>query len=168
VIALGNSLNQLGIKRVTGNLVLTSNFAMNYKSNPSVAGHAEARIRRSDVVKCCCPVLDSAPWNTGQEWLFPVLSRWRHSQFLNKSCYCVTIFALAQIIKEMNIYSNNEMAEMLAQSLGSAVRTTASCHCRWGASEIQLVNGSGLGVENRISPRAVYVYRDSGNYCPTS
>jgi len=28
---------------------------------------------------------------------------------------------LAQIIKEMNIYSNNEMAEMLAQSWGSAV-----------------------------------------------
>jgi len=40
-IALGNSLNQLGIKRVTGNLVITSNFAMNYKFNPSVAGQLQ-------------------------------------------------------------------------------------------------------------------------------
>jgi len=35
---------------------------------------------------------------------------------------------LAQIIKEMNIYSNNEMAEMLAQSLGAqSVQQQGSC-----------------------------------------
>jgi len=31
-IALGNSLNQLGIKRVTGNLVITSNFELQIQS----------------------------------------------------------------------------------------------------------------------------------------
>jgi len=81
VIALGNSLNQLGIKRVTGNLVLTGNFAMNYKSNPSVAGQLLKRIRRSDVVVVAAQYLSLPHGTPGQEWLFPVLSKWGHSQF---------------------------------------------------------------------------------------
>jgi len=55
----------------------------------------------------------------------------------------------------MNIYSNNEMAEMLAPSLGSAVSSNFLPLPLGAQSEIQLVNGSGLGVANRISPRAV-------------
>jgi D-alanyl-D-alanine carboxypeptidase/D-alanyl-D-alanine-endopeptidase (penicillin-binding protein 4) len=63
---------------------------------------------------------------------------------------------LSQILKEMNIYSNNEMAQMLAQSLGGSqsVQQQAAQAAGVPQSEIQLVNGSGLGVENRISPRA--------------
>jgi D-alanyl-D-alanine carboxypeptidase/D-alanyl-D-alanine-endopeptidase (penicillin-binding protein 4) len=65
--------------------------------------------------------------------------------------------SLTQIIKEMNIYSNNAMAEMLATSLGGAqvVSQLAAQSANVPPGEIQLVNGSGLGVENRISPRAV-------------
>jgi D-alanyl-D-alanine carboxypeptidase/D-alanyl-D-alanine-endopeptidase (penicillin-binding protein 4) len=37
-IALGNSLNKMGIKRITGNLVITGNFAMNFQRNPLLAG----------------------------------------------------------------------------------------------------------------------------------
>jgi len=56
----------------------------------------------------------------------------------------------------MNIYSNNEMAEMLAQSsLGEQSVQQQAAAAGVPQSEIQLVNGSGLGVENRISPRAV-------------
>jgi len=72
---------------------------------------------------CCCPVLDSAQGTprprvvisgSVQVATLPVPKQillLRHQSL-----------PLAQIIKEMNIYSNNEMAEMLAQSLGSAVR----------------------------------------------
>ena len=37
-IAVGNALNQMGIDRVAGNLVVTGNFRMNYQSDPVAAG----------------------------------------------------------------------------------------------------------------------------------
>jgi D-alanyl-D-alanine carboxypeptidase/D-alanyl-D-alanine-endopeptidase (penicillin-binding protein 4) len=49
------------------------------------------------------------------------------------------------------------MAEMLAYLLGGApvVQQKAATSADVPLTEIQLVNGSGLGVQNRISPRAV-------------
>lgn len=159
-IALGNSLNQLGIKRVTGNLVITGNFAMNYKSNPSVAGQL---LKQG---------LDAQMWSSvvAAQYLSLPHGTPRPRVVISGSVQVVTLpvpkqilllrhqsLPLAQIIKEMNIYSNNEMAEMLAQSLGGAqsVQQQAAIAAGVPQSEIQLVNGSGLGVENRISPRAV-------------
>jgi D-alanyl-D-alanine carboxypeptidase/D-alanyl-D-alanine-endopeptidase (penicillin-binding protein 4) len=57
----------------------------------------------------------------------------------------------------MNIYSNNAMSEMLADSLGGApkVAQIAAQAAQMPLDEIQIDRGSGLGVENRISPRAV-------------
>jgi D-alanyl-D-alanine carboxypeptidase/D-alanyl-D-alanine-endopeptidase (penicillin-binding protein 4) len=57
----------------------------------------------------------------------------------------------------MNVFSNNDMAQMLADSVGgyTVVQSTAAKLARVPESEIQLINGSGLGVENRISPRAI-------------
>jgi len=96
VIALGNSLNQLGIKRVTGNLVLTGNFAMNYKSNPSVGQLLKQGLDAQMWSCCCCPVLELPPPAKSGYFRF----KWGHSQFLNKSCYCVTnLYLLAQIMK---------------------------------------------------------------------
>jgi D-alanyl-D-alanine carboxypeptidase/D-alanyl-D-alanine-endopeptidase (penicillin-binding protein 4) len=56
----------------------------------------------------------------------------------------------------MNIYSNNVMAQMLADTLGGVnqVRKLSSEAAGVPLSEIQLINGSGLGQENQISPRA--------------
>ena len=159
-IALGNSLNQLGIKRVTGNLVITGNFAMNYKSNPSVAGQL---LKQG---------LDAQMWSSvaAAQYLNLPYGTPRPRVVISGSVQAVTLpvpkqilllrhysLPLAQIIKEMNIYSNNEMAEMLAQSLGGAqsVQQLSAIAAGVPQSEIQLVNGSGLGVANRISPRAV-------------
>lgn len=159
-IALGNSLNQLGIKRVTGNLVIVSNFAMNYKFNPSVAGQL---LKQG---------LDAQIWPSAAAAQYLSLPHGtpRPRVVISGSVQVTTLpvpkqilllrhqsLPLAQIIKEMNIYSNNEMAEMLAQSLGGAqsVQQQAAIAAGVPQSEIQLVNGSGLGVENRISPRAV-------------
>jgi len=88
VIALG-SLNQLGIKRVTGNLVL-GNFAMNYKSIPSVAGQLlkqglDAQMWSSVVAAQYLSLPHGTP---RQEWLFPVLQVGTFP--VPKSCYCVT------------------------------------------------------------------------------
>jgi serine-type D-Ala-D-Ala carboxypeptidase/endopeptidase (penicillin-binding protein 4) len=159
-IALGNSLNQMGIKRVTGNLVITGNFAMNFQRNPLLAGQFLKQ------------ALNATTWPRG--------ATFQHSQMPKGTPKPQVVIAggvkveaianpqptlllrhhslpLKQIIREMNVFSNNEIAQMLADTVGGAevVQSTAARLARVPQSEIQLINGSGLGQENRISPRAV-------------
>lgn len=63
---------------------------------------------------------------------------------------------LIHLLKLMNLYSNNAMAEMLAEAVGGAAQVAQIARAAAGipAEELHLINGSGLGVENRISPRA--------------
>lgn len=159
-IALGNTLNALGIHQVTGNLTIVGNFAMNYQSNPQKAG---------ELLK---QGLDSTTWKAGATAQYSDLPAGtpRPKVAISGIVQVATIpnpkqflllrhrsLPLSQILKEMNVYSNNEMAEMLGQSLGGTeiVRSKAAAAAGVSNSEIQLINSSGLGVENRISPRAV-------------
>ena len=56
----------------------------------------------------------------------------------------------------MNIYSNNVMADMVANLTGGpqAVVTKASAGADMPPGALSLVNGSGLGMENQMSARA--------------
>ena len=148
-IAVGNALNKLGIRQVAGNLVVTGKFNMNYKADSLVAGqlllqgfdprlwspvvyqqysHATERHSSSAGVYL---------WNCfGGAIAYPI----------KLSCCCaISPLLLAEILKQMNIYSNNEMAEMLAQSVGgaTAVAQLAAQAADVPPAEIQLVNGSG-------------------------
>jgi serine-type D-Ala-D-Ala carboxypeptidase/endopeptidase (penicillin-binding protein 4) len=64
---------------------------------------------------------------------------------------------LLDIIREMNIYSNNEIAQTLADGVGGqgAVMQITAKSAGFAPGEIQLINGSGLGVQNQIAPHAV-------------
>lgn len=169
-IALSAALNRLGIRRVNGNLVIVGDFSMNYQPNPTLSGQLlkqgldnkywprftaaqyaamypktpKPQVVIAGGIKVAIP---PAPLNKGGFTGFPkqiLLVRHRS-------------MSLTQIIKQMNIYSNNEMAEMLAKSVGGAsvVSQIAAKSAGVPHEEIHLVNGSGLGVENRISPHAV-------------
>ena len=65
--------------------------------------------------------------------------------------------SLGEILRQMNIYSNNYIAQMLADALGGAgeVISIAEGVASVSSGDISLINGSGLGEENRITPRAV-------------
>lgn len=159
-IALGNALNRLGLRQVTGNLIITGNFAMNYEVNPQVAG---AFLKQA---------LNSQQWSaeiTAQHQTLPTGTP-KPQVAIAGSVQVATLpipkqiallrhqsLPLAQILKQMNIYSNNAMAEMLAASVGGeqVVAQLASQSAGFPRHEIQLINGSGLGPENRISPRAI-------------
>ena len=56
----------------------------------------------------------------------------------------------------MNVYSNNYIAESLTQKMGGGkkVAQITAQVAKVPPEEILLINGSGLGVDNRISPRA--------------
>ena len=59
-------------------------------------------------------------------------------------------------LKVMNVHSNNVMADYLGEKLGGGARVAqrAAQLAAVPEAEIQLINGSGLGQENRVSPRA--------------
>jgi serine-type D-Ala-D-Ala carboxypeptidase/endopeptidase (penicillin-binding protein 4) len=158
-IAIGNSLNKMGIKRITGNLVITGNFAMNFQRNPVLAGQMLKQ------------ALNTATWSRAaafQHSLMPkgtpkpqvvIAGEVKVEAFANPQQMLLVrhhSLPLKQIIREMNVFSNNEMAQMLAEAVGGApvVQSVAAQLARVPQSEIQLINGSGLGQENRISPRA--------------
>ncbi len=159
-IALGNTLNKMGIKQVKGNLIITGNFAMNFQRHPLLAGQLLKQ------------TLNSATWTRPENYIYSIMPKGTP-----KPAVVITgtvklaaqanpqqnllvrhrSIPLRQIIKEMNVFSNNEIAEMLADSVGGStvVQSTAAKLARVPSNEIQLINGSGLGPENRISPRAI-------------
>lgn len=159
-IALGNALNQLGITQVKGNLMITGDFSMNFQSDPQVAG---TLLKQG---------LNSRLWSSGveQQYLNLPQKPGRPQVAIAGDVQVIpTVPSPAQLLlrhqsltvlellKQMNIYSNNAMAEMLAKSVGGADKVVqiVTRVAQIPPGEIQLINGSGLGVENRISPQAV-------------
>jgi serine-type D-Ala-D-Ala carboxypeptidase/endopeptidase (penicillin-binding protein 4) len=159
-IQLGNQLNQLGIRQVTGNLVVVGRFYMNFESNPRTSGNL---LKQG---------LNAQLWSSEVENQYATLPRGTaRSQVAirGKVTFIPSLPGqmqplvnypsppLATILKKMNMYSNNAMAEMLASSVGGAQAVKQKVMQATGipSAEIQLVNGSGLGMANRISPRAV-------------
>ena len=162
-IALGNELNRIGVTKVTGNLVLTGNFLMNFETQPEKAG---ALFKQA---------LDANRWSgevAEQYQKLPAGTPRPHvtiagavqgvhygAALLPKQILLLRhrSLPLSQILKLMNIYSNNIIAESLANSLGGAavVAQQAATAADVPQDEIRLTTGSGLGVENQISPRAI-------------
>jgi serine-type D-Ala-D-Ala carboxypeptidase/endopeptidase (penicillin-binding protein 4) len=158
-VALGNALNKAGIKQVTGNLLIAGNFAMNYEVDPNVAGNL---LKQG---------LDPNLWNGEAKAQFaqmpagtprPQVKINGGVQFIqnlppSKPIVRHQSMQLVSILKAMNTYSNNIMAQMMADLLGGApaVAKKAAEVAHVPAIEITLKNGSGLGTSNQISPRAV-------------
>ncbi|MGB5594766.1 MAG: D-alanyl-D-alanine carboxypeptidase [Crocosphaera sp.] len=158
-IAVGNQLNKLGIREVTGNLIIVDNFAMNFKSDPQTSGQllqlAFNSRRWTPLIK---QQYQTLPPNTPkpQITIKGTVKVQDHLPETAQSLLRHQSLTMAELLKQMNIYSNNVMAQMLAESVGGAavVAEIAAKAAKVDTQEVQLINGSGLGVENRISPRA--------------
>ncbi|NEO83613.1 MAG: D-alanyl-D-alanine carboxypeptidase [Spirulina sp. SIO3F2] len=158
-IAVGNALTDQGITQIAGDLVIVGPFFMNYKTDGTVAGQLlrvaldslqwprEAQMQYAEL-----PPETPKPQVTvqGTVRVEAAVPSQATPLFRHESVN------LANILKQMNIYSNNVMAQVLAESAGGAdaVAQLAAQVAGVPPEEIQLINGSGLGVENRISPRA--------------
>ncbi|MBF2018515.1 MAG: D-alanyl-D-alanine carboxypeptidase [Rivularia sp. T60_A2020_040] len=158
-ITIANMLNKMGIKRVNGNLIVVGKFAMNFQRNPQLAGEAFKS------------AINSATWSRNITMQYSRMAKGTPKPQIvitgkveaaeeveSSQTPLIRHYSLpmTQLINEMNVFSNNEMAEMFAESVGGArvVQSTAAELARVPQSEIQLINGSGLGQENRISARA--------------
>ena len=170
-ITLAQSLNKLGISRVTGNLIVVDKFHMNYKADPQKAG---------ELLKQALTGIDLPPALLNTEFkdvnivklpTAPAATTTKLPQVQIAGTVIVDSeppveitplirhqsLPLIDIVRQMNIYSNNEIAQILADSVGGAeqVMKIVSTTAKFPPAEIQLINGSGLGVQNRLSPRAV-------------
>jgi serine-type D-Ala-D-Ala carboxypeptidase/endopeptidase (penicillin-binding protein 4) len=159
--SLARALNQLGITRVKGNLVIVGNFAMNFQKEPAIAGQHLYQSLNPDL------------WPEEAKTQFASLPQGTPSARVEVAGSVTTVnpaassdtvllithrsLPLVELLRQLNIYSNNFMAEMLATEIGGAqsVARQAASAAAVPLREVQLVNGSGLGGENRISPRAV-------------
>lgn len=159
-IALGNALNKIGIKRVSGNLIIAGKFSMNFQPAPGISGQLLKE------------AFNAKSWGTEAQFVYSTLPAGTPKpeiaiaggvKILTKGSVANKILLLrrrslplAEILRQMNIYSNNEIAEMLAEGVGGAqaVKQIAAAAAQVPPEEILLINGSGLGQENRISPRA--------------
>jgi len=158
-IALGNALDRVGIKEVRGNILVTDRFYMNFESESLKAGNLLLQ------------ALDRDRWQSAvtQQYLqmqsgtkqpeIKITGSIKSIEQIPKAQLLIRhrSLPLAEILRQMNIYSNNKMSQMLADLVGGAnmVAETSAEIAGFPTTEIKLINGSGLGEENRISPRAV-------------
>lgn len=158
-IAVGNALSQAGIREVKGNLIITGNFAMNFDTDPLASGNAlkqalNANLWSGDIAN----QYQNLPPGTPR----PQVAIQGNVQLGGTDQSAIPVvrhqsMPLIDLLKAMNVYSNNFMAQMLADSLGGAsvISAKVSELTKIPPEEIQLSNGSGLGMENRLSGRAV-------------
>ena len=158
-IAIANALNQLGISEVRGNLLITDKFYMNYQDRPLKAGELFKQ------------GLNRQLWQpqVRQQYLQMPIGTLQPEVAIEEVKAIDKVpsdarlliahqsLPLAEILRQMNIYSNNKMAQILADLLGGAdvVAQTSADIAGFDPTEIELVNGSGLSEKNRISPHAV-------------
>lgn len=158
-IALANRLEKLGLKRIEGDLVIVGNWQMNFQDNP---------LRSGEMLK---QALNSQNWSYSIEKQYQEI---QNSFPRPKIIITGTVktraqkpsnaqlilshhsLTLREILRLMNVYSNNKIAESLARQIGGgpSIASIAATVAKVPPEEIILVNGSGLGEGNRISPRA--------------
>jgi D-alanyl-D-alanine carboxypeptidase/D-alanyl-D-alanine-endopeptidase (penicillin-binding protein 4) len=166
-LELRHDLWELGLRRVTGKLVIIGDFYMNFSTNPAVAGkllkHAfygtERRVVRMIKGKrgnLRSVVTHAPPSGASVSIAGPVevteMPLTRQSLVMRHRSLPVV-----QILKRMNVHSNNAMANMLTETLGGPQRMVREAALGAGiaAEELRLSNGSGLGIENQLAPRTV-------------
>lgn len=159
-IALANQLQTLGLQQVTGNVLVMGDFTMNFEEDPNASAAALKQVMNTQTwtsevwrayenlpVGTAQPrlqidgearLVSAAGADPGATWVL------RHQSL-----------PLIGLLKAMNIYSNNVMADMMAHLAGGpqAVMAKAAATAAVPPGELSLVNGSGLGMDNRMSAR---------------
>jgi len=161
-IALGHALNQLGIRRVAGNLVVTGNFWMNFSTDRAASATwlqegMNANLWSTEAATQYAQMPAGTP--RPQVAIAGRVLTPTSASALSLSSQPLLRYEslpLWQILHRLNTFSNNFMADVLAAQLGGAHQVQRRALALTGvpAGELQLVNGSGLGVQNRMSPRA--------------
>lgn len=164
-VAVANELNRLGVKSITGDLIVTDNFVMNFNTSAQRAGLTLST------------AMDSAkrPVVATRAWQNYLVSSGKYAQVtgvpsvsISGGVYAQTIptnarllfshesTPIREIIKTTLCYSNNFLAERLGDMLGGpyAVARLVQQNAQIQPQDFTLQSSSGLGI-NRVTPQAM-------------
>jgi len=164
-VSIANELNKLGVRTVSGDLIVTDNFAMNYSGSPAVSaqalqvtmdlGRRSAASTRTWLNYLAysgkAGTVSGIPsvTFTGSSYVQPIPSS-LHLLFTHEST------PIREIIKATLCYSNNFLAERLGDMLGGpfAVARVVQLNAGVPVNEFSIQTSSGLGY-NRVTPNAM-------------
>ena len=169
-VAVARELNQLGIKTVTGDLVVAPRFTMNFSASSQRSG--ERLYDTLDTTRR--PAAASKAW-TDSRFAMNDAGALRSTpsvavmgavyvDAVPKGARAISTHyspALVDVLKVLLCYSNNFMAERLGDQLGGAqgLEDFLARELGFRRGEFRLASTSGLGV-NRLTPRQMMkVYR---------
>lgn len=163
-VAISNALNNLGIRKVTGDLIVTEDFIMNFSNSSSSSGYAlistlDSSKRKSSATRAWQEYLKNSG-KLEQTNSFPSVSveGGVYVQAIPSNAKVLVTHEsapLRDIIKAMMCYSNNFMAHRLGDMLGGAyaVARIVQLNAVVEPQDFYLETSSGLG-KNRVTPRA--------------
>lgn len=164
-VMVARQLNQMGIRKVTGNLIIAPGFTMNFGASARRSGEVlydtlDSTLRSSEATRAWTYERTSLGDRVNLQ-INPSLAV-MGEVVLGTAAPGARLLVthnsskLTDILKVLLCYSNNFMAERIGDSLGGtqSVAQQLSVRLRIPAEEIQLASLSGLGV-NRVTPRAM-------------
>lgn len=164
-VTLADELNKLGIRSVTGDLIVTDNFAMNYSGSALASGQAlfasmDSSRRSAAATRSWLNYL-SYSGRYGQANSVPSVSFTGsvYAQSIPSSLQLLFTHESApirEILKATLCYSNNFLSERLGDMLGGpyAVARVVHLNANVPPVEFSIQTSSGLGY-NRVTPNAM-------------
>ena len=152
-IKIGNLLHQMGIKRITGDVVIIGKFYMNFQQSPLTSGNLLKQGLNANIWSPEAQTqYQTLPPDTPRpeiiiEGTVKPISAMPNDVTFRLHHYS---FPVAEILKKMNRYSNTQMSQMLNNAMGGAKMVAQTAAKLSGVPEAEIQLGSG----DRISPRA--------------
>lgn len=164
-VSIAAELNRIGIRTISGDLIVTDNFAMNYSTSPKSSSQSlfntlDAAKRSAAATRVWTNYLiNSGRSNpssglpslmfTGDVYVQPMPSN-------AKLLFTHESTPMRDIVKVMMCYSNNFVAERLGDMVGGPYAVARLVQQNTGVQpyEFSLATASGLGI-NRVTPNAM-------------
>ncbi len=164
-VSLANELNRLGIRSITGDLIVTDSFIMNYSSSPQVSGQSLFSVMDSSNRSAAATrawlehlsyagkfgTVNGTPGVsfTGKMYVQSFPTSLNHL-FTHESA------PVREILKATLCYSNNFLSERLGDLLGGPYGVARLVHLNANVppAEFSIQTASGLGY-NRVTPNAM-------------
>ena len=164
-VAIANELNNLGIRQVTGDLIVTDNFTMSFNNSPLRSG--------TSLLATMNAGKRSSAANTAWQNYLVNSKKFAEVKGVPSIAFNGNVYVQAlptnarllfshesapmrEIVKVMMCYSNNFLAERLGDMLGGAfaVARVVQINAQVPPQEFVLQTSSGLGI-NRVTPNAM-------------
>lgn len=164
-VAIADAMNRLGVRNVTGDLIVTDRFVMSYSESAQRSGQAllaslDGGKRSAAATRSWLSFLTSSG-KANQAPYLPTVSV-AGALYVDiipntaKLLFSHESAPLREIVKVTNCYSNNFLAERLGDMLGGAyaVARVVQLNANVAPQEFTLQTSSGLGI-NRVTPKAM-------------